>query len=109
MKKYTLLTKADLIPGERYDAIVFYPHTSPNRNPMVESVYYDKFKQWCGTDKEISVIIDESVISVLLKYNPERACEIMQGGYEEDGCYNDLLAGYDYNLLDKLEKIKKSQ
>ena len=65
---------------------------------MLESVYFDEFRDWCGTDKYISEIVDESVIKVLQEYNPERAAEIIKGGYVEDNKYNDLLKARDYQL-----------
>ena len=91
MKRYKLLTNRDLIPNNKYDAIVVYPFNSPNRNPMLERVYYDQFEQWYGTANVIVEIVDESVIEVLFNYNPERATEILHGGYEEDGKYNDII------------------
>lgn len=104
MKNYKLLSENDLIPNNKYWAIVYYPYPSPNRNPMVELVYYDEYKDWCGTDKDISKIIDESVISVLFEYNPERACEIIEGGFTEDGYHNDILKSYDFELQEKYKK-----
>lgn len=99
MRRYKLLKESDLVPKNRYDAIVYYPIHSPNRNPMLESVYFDEFKGWSGTDKDISEIVDESVIKVLQEYNPERATEIIKGGYVEDNKYNELLKARDYHLV----------
>ncbi|SDB15215.1 hypothetical protein [Eubacterium oxidoreducens] len=104
MKRYKLLKESDLIPNNQYVAIVYYPYSSPNRNAMSEWVYYDDYKQWGGTDKDVSKVVDESVISVLFECNPERAYEIMQGGYEEDGTYIDILKGYDFRLQKKLDE-----
>lgn len=55
------------------------------------------------------MIVDESVISVLFKYNPERACEIIQGGYIEDNVDNDLLKAYDFRLQKKLNEWKANK
>ena len=104
MKNYKLLSESDIIPNNNYWAIVYYPYPSPNRNPMVESVYYDEYRSWSGTDKDIAKIIDESIISVLFEYNPERACEIIEGGFTEDGCFNDILDSYDFKLQEKYKK-----
>ena len=94
MRRYRLLTTTDIIPNNKYYAIVYYHFSSPNRNPSIELVYYDEHKQWCGTDKIIMEIVDESIISVLQKENPTRADEIIKGGYIEDGRYNDLISQY---------------
>ena len=104
MRKYNLLKESDIIPNNHYLAIVHYPYPSPNRNAMAEYVYVDKYGDFCGTSKDISSIVDESVISVLFEYNPERAYEIMQGGYTEDNKYNDLLKAYDFRLQKKLNE-----
>lgn len=104
MKNYKLLSENDIIPNNRYRAIVYYPYPSPNRNPMVDSVFYDKYGDWSGTDKDIAKIIDESVISVLFEYNPKRACEIIEGGFTEDGCFNDILSDFDFKLQEKYKK-----
>ena len=104
MKNYKLLSESDIIPNNNYWAIVYYPYPSPNRNPMVESVYYDEYRSWSGTDKDIAKIIDESIISVLFEYNPERACEIIEGGFTEDGCSNDILDSFDFKLQEKYKK-----
>ncbi len=101
MRIYNLLTEKDLVPKERYDAIVYYPDPSPQHMPMLESVYYDDQGYFCGTDKEIHEIVDESVIYVLQEYNPERAAEIIKGGYVEDNRFNDLLQERDYQLTIK--------
>lgn len=104
MRKYKLLKESDMIPNNYYLAIVYYPYPSPNRNAMTEFVYYNQYKDFGGTDKDIGRIVDESVISVLFEYNPERAYEIIQGGYVEDGCHNDLLKVYDFRLQKKLNE-----
>jgi hypothetical protein len=65
---------------------------------MLESVYYDDQGRFCGTDKDVYEIVDESVIKVLQEYNPERAAEIIKGGYVEDGKFNSLLQERDYQL-----------
>ncbi len=106
MKNYKLLSENDLIPNKSYLAIVYYPYPSPNRNPMVEWVYYDQYRDWCGTDKDIAKIVDESVISVLFEYEPERACEIIEGGFTEDGYNNDILSGYDFSLQEKYDEVQ---
>ena len=100
MRKYNNLTENDILPNKIYWAIVYYPLPSPNRNPMVEAVYYNEYRQWCKTRNDIAEIIDESIISVLREYNPERAKEIIQGGFIEDGRYNDLLSQYNFNISD---------
>ena len=104
MKNYRLLSENDIIPNNLYRAIVYYSYPSPNRNPMVESVFYDKYRDWSGTDKDIAKIIDESIISVLFEHNPERACEIIEGGFTEDGRFNDVLSNYDFKLQEKYNK-----
>lgn len=104
MRRYKLLKESDLIPDNHYVAIVYYPDPSPNRNAMTEWVYYNQYKDFGGTDKDIGSIVDESVISVLFEYNPKRAYEIMQGGYVEDGKHNDLLKMYDFRLKKKLNQ-----
>lgn len=45
-----------------------------------------------------------SIISVLFEYAPERAYEIVQGGFTEDNKYNDLLKAYDFRLQKKLNE-----
>lgn len=104
MRKYNLLKESDMIPNNHYLAIVYYPYLSPNRNTMTEFIYYNQYKDFGGTDKDIERIVDESVISVLFEYNPERAYEIIQGGYVEDGYHNDLLKAYDFRLQKKLDE-----
>lgn len=109
MKNYKLLSENDIIPNNRYRAIVYYPYPSPNRNPMVDSVFYDDYGDWSGTDKDIAKIIDESVISVLFEYNPKRACEIIEGGFTEDGRFNDILSSFDFKLQEKYKKYYMSE
>lgn len=109
MKNYKLLSENDIIPNNCYRAIVYYPYPSPNRNPMVDSVFYDEYGDWGGTDKDIAKIIDESVISVLFEYNPKRACEIIKGGFTEDGCFNDILSSFDFELQEKYKKYYMSE
>ena len=104
MRRYNLLKESDIIPNNRYLAIVYYPYPSPNRNAMTEYVYFDEYRDFCGTSKDIGLIVDESIISVLFEYNPERAYEIMQGGYVEDNIHNDLLKAYDFRLQQKLNE-----
>lgn len=111
MRNYKLLSENDIIPNNRYWGIVYYPYPSRNRSPMVDSVFYDKYEGWCGTDKDIAKIIDESIISVLFEYNSERACEIIEGGFTEDEHFNDILGNYDFKLQEKYKKyhINKSE
>lgn len=104
MRRYNLLKESDIIPNNTYLAIVYYHYPSPNRNAMTEFIYVDEYGDICGTSKDVSLIVDENIISVLFEYNPERAYEIIQGGYVEDGMHNDLLNGYDFRLQEKLDK-----
>lgn len=104
MRKYNLLKESDIIPNNHYFAIVYYPYPSPNRNAMVELVYCNQDKDFFGTSRDIEEIVDESIISVLFEYNPERAYEIIQGGCVEDGKYNDLLKAYDFRLQKMLNE-----
>lgn len=96
MRRYNLLKESDIIPNNHYLAIVYYPYPSPNRNAMTEYIYVNEYGDFCGTSKHIGLLVDESVISVLFKHNPERAHEIVQGGYMEDNKYNDLLKKYNF-------------
>lgn len=102
MRRYKLLTTEDLIPNNKYDAVLCYPYPSPSTAKFIEPIYFDEFGQWCGTDKEIIEVVDESVLDVLLNYNPKRAKEIIQGGYEEDYKYTNLLSIYDYRLGERV-------
>lgn len=104
MRKYNLLKESDIIPNNHYLAIVYYPYPSPNRNAMAEYIYFNEYRDFCGTVKDIGLIVDESVISVLFKYNPKRAYEIIQGGYIEDNKNNNLLKAYDFQLQKKLNE-----
>ena len=104
MRKYKLLKESDIIPNNSYLAIVYYPYPSPNRNAMTEFIYVDEYRDICGTSKDVNLIVDESIIGVLFEENPERAYEIIQGGYVEDGMHNDLLNGYDFRLKEKLNE-----
>lgn len=104
MRRYNLLKESDIIPNNTYLAIVYYPYPSPNRNAMTEFIYVDEYGDICGTSKDVSLIVDESIISVLFEYNPERAYEIMKCGYVEDEMHNDLLNGYNFRLQEKLNE-----
>lgn len=104
MRRYNLLKESDIIPNNHYLAIVHYSYPSSNRNAMAEFVYCNQDKHFCGTLKDIGLIVDESVISVLFEYNPERAYQIIQGGYIEDDKYNDLLEAYDFRLQKTLNE-----
>lgn len=105
MKRYKLLTENDLLPNHRYLAIVYYPYPSLNRNAMTEFVYFDEHRQWYGTRNDIVSIVDESVIDVMIEENPQRAYEIMEGGFVEDGRYTKLLKSYDFHLIEKMNDL----
>ena len=87
MKRYNLLTKDDLIRGEYYEVISLWGR---NPNPISEMVYYDKYGYWCEDENHtILEVIDNSVMLVLAKNDPERYKEIVLGGSYDDGRYND--------------------
>lgn len=58
---------------------------------MSETAYYDKYGNWCGIPDNHTIleIIDNSVMLVLAKENPERYKEIVLGGSYDDGKFND--------------------
>lgn len=105
MRKYKLLKENDILPNHKYLAIVYYPYPSPNRNAMTEWVYYDSYKQWCGTRNDIAEIVDESILSVLIEENPQRAYEIMQGSFEEDKRHQELLKSYNFHLMERMSDL----
>jgi hypothetical protein len=74
-----------------------------------EFIYVDKYKNFHAAAKYIGPIVDESIISVLFEHNPERAREIMNGGYVDDEKYENLLEQYDFRLDEKLNKYLSKQ
>jgi hypothetical protein len=87
VKRYKLLTDADLLKGNYYECISLWGN---NPNPRRESVYYDRYGNWCVENTHtILEIIDNSVMFVLARENPKRYKEIINGGSYEDGKYND--------------------
>ena len=88
MKRYNLLNEDDLIKGRHYEVISII---GVNSNLMSETAYYDKYGNWCGIPDNHTVleIIDNSVMLVLAKENPERYKEIVLGGSYDDGKFND--------------------
>ena len=109
MRRYNLLKESDIVPNNYYVGIVYYPCVSPNRSPMEDTIFVDKYRNFYGISKCIETLVEDDVISVLFDYDPERAYEIIQGGYVEDGKYNDLLKGYDFQLQKKLNKYLESK
>ena len=87
MKRYNLLNENDLIKGEHYECISLWGN---NPDPRSEPIFYNRYGQWCGIEDSHMVleIIDNSVMLVLAKKNPERYKEIVLGGSYDDGKYN---------------------
>jgi hypothetical protein len=87
MKRYNLLKEDDLIKGRHYEVV---STIGQNPNPMSETAYYDKYGNWCGIPDNHTIleIIDNSVMLVLAKENPERYIEIVLGGSYDDGKFN---------------------
>lgn len=88
MKRYNLLTDDDLIRGQHYEVISLWGR---NSNPRWEIAYFDQYGNWCGIEENHTIleVIDNSVMLVLAKENPERYKEIISGGSFDDGKYND--------------------
>lgn len=86
MKRYKLLTENDLIRGQYYEVISY---RGKNPNPISEIVFFDQYGDWCLADNHRMIaVIDNSIMHVLAKKNPERFREILLGGSYEDGEYN---------------------
>ena len=80
MKRYNLLNEDDLIKGRHYEVVSII---GQNPNPMSETAYYDKYGNWCGIPDNHTILetIDNSVMLVLAKENPERYKEIVSVSY----------------------------
>lgn len=111
MKKYKLLKNSDIIADNNYLAITFNHSYASDKNKYTraEFIYVDKYKNFHAAAKYIGPIVDESVISVLFEHNPERAHEIMDGGYVDDEKYENLLEQYDFRLEEKLNEYLSKQ
>lgn len=111
MRKYKLLKNSDIIADNNYLAITFNHSYASDKNKCTraEFIYVDKYKNFYATAKYIGPIVDESIISVLFEHNPERAHEIMDGGYVDDGKYENLLEQYNFRLDEKLNKYLSKQ
>lgn len=111
MRKYRLLRNSDIIADNNYLAITFNHSYASDKNKYMrtEFIYVDKYKNFHAAAKYIGPIVDESIISVLFEHNPKRAHEIMNGGYVDDGKYENLLERYDFRLDEKLNKYLLKQ
>lgn len=104
MKKYNLLNNKDLIKGHHYEVVSIF---GKNPYPISEMAFYDKFGQWCGIEESHTIleVIDNSVMLVLAKENPERYKEIVLGGFYDDGKYNDRRSRSSYEDCEILYPI----
>jgi hypothetical protein len=95
MKRYNLLTEGDLVKGEYYECITLFGN---NPHPRSETIFYDRYGNWCvETSHVILEVMEDSVMRVLKKQNPNRYLEIINGGSYEDGKYNDERCKSSYN------------
>lgn len=107
MKRYNLLTENDLIKGKRYECVSLFGN---NPHPRSESIYLDSSGYWSGipANHTVLTIIDNSVMLVLAKENPERYREIVLGGSYDDGEYNDKWASSSYKDCEEIYPVKNS-
>lgn len=62
MSRYNLLKESDFIPNNHYSSIVYYTYPSSSRKAITDSVYFNKFSDFCGTSKNIDSIVCLSII-----------------------------------------------
>lgn len=101
IKRYNLLTAKDLIPNNHYEVVSLF---GKNPNPIREVAFYNKYGEWCGIEKNHTMlaVIDNSVMLILAEKNPERYREIVLGGSYDDGKYNDKRSRTSYEDCEKL-------
>ena len=78
-----------------------------NPNPKSEWAHFDKYGYWSAIDENhiILEVIDNSVMLVLAKKNPNRYKEIILGGSYDDGKYNDERCWSSYINCEEIYKI----
>lgn len=104
MKKYNLLTENDIIPCHMYSVLF---RSSDDSEIEFGHLFYDKNGRWLNEGKEIVCVLDEGVLRVLADLKPSRAFEVIEGGFTDDGQYNDLIQNYSSSIQTKLQKWYK--